>query len=137
MNSEEAPNSWSNPYVPGALLALALCVFFFGQMKGAGQNAAALKWQNSNADGQIATLRTNREKLDQAIEERKALVEQSEVTQKQFTDLMTEVDRLARSGDKDAKLIIDGYGIKVNEKPAKDSAAGAKGTEAAVVKKKP
>lgn len=118
MDSEENSNPLVNLYVPAALLGLALCVFFFGQIKGAGQGATALKWQNDNADKQIATLRENRDKIAKTIEERKALVEQSEQTQKQFTDLMTEVDLLARGGDKDAKLIIEGYQIKVNDKPA-------------------
>lgn len=131
MDSEDSSHPLINPYVPAALLALSLCVFFFSQIKGAGQGASAMKWQNQNAAKQIATLQENRDKIAKAIEERKALVEQSEVTQKQFTDLMTEVDLLARGGDQDAKLIIEGYQIKVNDKPGATKEKSEKRTEGA------
>ncbi len=124
MDPEENSNPLVNLYLPAALIALALGIFFFSQIKGAGQGMKAMKWQNNNADQQISKLKESRDKLTKAIEERKPLVEQSEETQKQFTELMTEVDLLARGGDKDAKLIIEGYKVTVN---AKTDAKGADG----------
>jgi hypothetical protein len=115
MENNEPSNPFVSIHTPVALVALALSVLFFSQIKGVGTATETMKWQSSNADKQIIALKENREKLAGAIEERKALVAQSEQTQKQFTDLMKEVDELARGGDKDAKTIIEGYGIKVNE----------------------
>jgi hypothetical protein len=116
MDENNDPN---NPFIslhtPIALVALALSVLFFSQIKGVGTATETMRWQSDNADKQIFALKDNRERLARGIEERKPLVAQSEQTQKQFTDLMKDVDELARGGDKDAKTIIDGYGIKVNE----------------------
>ena len=126
MDPKEDSSSFVNFYVPAALIALALSIFFFGQIKGAGQGAAAMNWQNNNAARQITTLKENRDRLGKAIDERKALVQQSEQTQKQFTELMTEVDLLARGGDKDAKMIIEGYKVTVNQKPGAKAAVEEK-----------
>jgi hypothetical protein len=115
MENEELSNPFISVHTPIALVALALSVLFFSQIKGVGTASETMRWQAQNADKQIFALKDNRERLARTIEERKALVAQSEQTQRQFTDLMKEVDILARAGDKDAKTIIDGYGIKVNE----------------------
>lgn len=131
MDNNEQDNPFISVYTPVALVALALSVLFFSQIKGVGTATENMRWQSSNADKQIFALKDNRERLARAIEERRPLVAQSEQTQKQFTDLMKEVDELARGGDKDAKTIIDGYGIKVNEpggapRPSTDSKEPAK-----------
>ena len=52
---------------------------------------------------------------EKTVEKNKPLVAQSAATQAQFTSMMTELDQLAKAGDKDADIIIKGYGIKVNE----------------------
>ena len=101
-------------HIPVALIALALSTLFFSQIKGEKQAMENIDWQSKNADKQFSILTDNREKLTKAIEERKTAVATSEQTQKQFTDLMRELDTLARTGDKDATQIIKGYGIKVD-----------------------
>lgn len=131
MENDEPTNPFVSIHTPVALVSLALSVLFFSQIKGVGTASDTMRWQSSNADKQIFALKDNREKLANAIEERKALVAQSEQTQRQFTELMREVDELARGGDKDAKTIIEGYGIKVNEpgggtRAASDSAKDGK-----------
>lgn len=124
---EQTQTSGDNPFIslhtPIALVAFALSVLFFGQIKGASASSEALRFQAGNLDKQILGLKDARERLGRSIEERKVLVAQSESTQKQFTDIMKEVDELAKKGDEDAKRIIDGYGIKVNE-PAPAAPAG-------------
>jgi hypothetical protein len=115
MDNDEPRNPFISIHTPVALVALALSVLFFSQFKGVETATETMRWQRANAEKQIFALKDNREKLGRAIEERRALVAQSEQTQKQFTDLMKEVDALARAGDKDAKTIIEGYGIKVND----------------------
>lgn len=113
MDNESPSNPLVSVHVPVALVALALTALFWSQITGATQASKNITWQTSNADKQIVALKENREKLTKAIEERKTNVATAEQTQKQFTDLMKELDKLARTGDKDAKQIIDGYGIKV------------------------
>ena len=137
MDTPEPRSQFAIICMPFALIALALCVFFFGQIKGVGgmtvededaepeqeletgTKAAmeVLLWQGSSADKQIALLKDSREKLSKAIEERKPLVNQSEALQKGFTELMKDVNALAGSGDEDAKKIITGYGIKIADRP--------------------
>jgi hypothetical protein len=123
--NEDPTNPFVSIHTPVALVALALSVLFFSQVKGVGTASETMRWQAQNADKQIFALKDNRERLARTIEERKTLVAQSEQTQRQFTDLMKEVDALARGGDKDAKTIIEGYGIKVTEPGAAAPGASA------------
>jgi hypothetical protein len=125
MENEDLNNPFISVHTPIALVALSLSVLFFSQIKGVGTASDTMRWQAQNADKQIFALKDNRERLARTLEERKGLVTQSEQTQRQFTDLMKEVDALARGGDKDAKTIIDGYGIKVNEPGAAAPGASA------------
>jgi len=120
---DNEPNEPATPFIsvhtPVALLALALCVLFFTQIKGAGTASENLGWQTSNADNQILGLK-------RTIEVRNSLAMQSQQTQQQFSELMKEVDALARSGDKDAKGIIDQFQIKLNDPPAAPAPAAPK-----------
>ncbi|MEO6786434.1 MAG: hypothetical protein ABI318_09910 [Chthoniobacteraceae bacterium] len=113
MDNQEPRNPFISLHVPVALVALSLSILFFGQIKGVGTATDTMKWQSTTADKQIVSLKDAREKLSKGIEERKPLVSTSEDTQKQFTELMKDVDALARSGDKDAEMIIKGYNIKI------------------------
>ena len=70
------------------------------------------------AQGFKEQLKANKEILAKAIEERKPLVIQSEGLQKTFTEMMKEVNDLAKGGDEDSKKIIIGYGIKIADNPA-------------------
>jgi uncharacterized protein HemX len=113
MDNNDQTNPIATVHIPLALLSLALCFLFFLQIKGTGQTSETMIWQKENAEKQIGILKENHEKLTKAIGDRKALVSQSEQTQKQFTELMKELDEIARGGDKDAQQIIATYGIKV------------------------
>lgn len=119
-------NMFAGPHLPLTLLAGAAIMFFASQLGGIKQGSENMNWQLKSADKAIKTLDEGSKTLDENIEKRKALVAQSEQLQKQFTDLMKELDEVARGGDKDAEMIIKGYGIKVNEPPAGAAApAGA------------
>jgi predicted transcriptional regulator len=113
MDNQEPKNPFISIHVPVALVALALAVLFFSQIKGVGTATDTMKWQSTNADKQIVQLKDSKEKLAKAVEERKPLVAQSEGLQKTFTEMMKEVNDLAVKGDEDAKKIIAGYGIKI------------------------
>jgi hypothetical protein len=121
---EENRNPFIGSLLPLTLLGAAAIMFFAGQLGSIKQGTAAMEWQDKNADKSIKNLTEANEQLTKNVEARKALVAQSEQLQKQFTDLMKELDILARGGDKDADMIIKGYGIKVNE-PAGGSSTPA------------
>ncbi|MEO6739561.1 MAG: hypothetical protein ABIP20_04865 [Chthoniobacteraceae bacterium] len=120
MDNQEPSNPFVSIHVPMALLALAISMLFFSQIKGVGTSTETIQWQSGNADKQIAAYKDAKDKLSKAIDERKPLVAQSEDLQKTFTDMMREVNGLADKGNDNAKKIINGYGIKVadNPKPA-------------------
>ena len=117
MDNQESQNPFISIHVPVALVALALALLFFSQIKGVGTATETMKWQSANADKQTVQLKANKEILAKAIEERKPLVIQSETLQKTFTEMMKEVNDLMLKGDEDAKKIIDGYGIKIADNP--------------------
>jgi hypothetical protein len=110
-------NPFISSHLPLTLLGLAAVMFFVAQLGNISQGTENMRWQSTNADKVIKNLAEARDTLEKNVETRKALVAQSEQLQKQFTDLMKELDVLARGGDKDADMIIKGYGIKVNDPP--------------------
>ena len=118
MDNQESQNPFISIHVPVALVSLALALLFFSQIKGVGTATETMKWQSANADKQTVQLKANKETLAKAIDDRKPLVIQSEGLQKTFTEMMKEVNDLAKSGDEDAKKIIVGYGIKIADNPA-------------------
>lgn len=106
MDNQNDQNPLLSVHTPIALVALALCILFFNQIKGSGQATETMKWQSENADKQIKELKENGDKLNAVIEQQKPNVAQSEQTQKQFTDLVKELDELSRAGDKDAQQVM-------------------------------
>ncbi len=122
MSDTETRNPFFSVHVPLTLIAIALSLFFAMQNKSISQNDDRMKWQHTNADKAIKSLQEAKVTLEKNVEERKALVAQSEQTQKQFTEMMKELNDLARGGDDDAKKIITGYGIKIND-PAPEAKA--------------
>jgi glutamate mutase epsilon subunit len=118
MDNQEPQNPFISVHVPIALVALALAVLFYSQIKGVSTASETMRWQSTTADKQIETLKKNKELLAKATEERKPLVNQSEELQKKFTEMMKDVNALSEKGDPDAKKIIVGYGIKVADNPA-------------------
>jgi hypothetical protein len=118
MDSNE-PNqtSFFGPHLPLTLISGAAIMFFASQLSSISQGSESMKWQQANAEKALKNLTEAKATLIKNVdgEERKALVAQSQQLQKQFTDLMKELDELRRSGDKDAEQIIKGYGIQVND----------------------
>ena len=117
MDSNE-PNqtSFFGPHLPLTLLSGAAIMFFASQLSSIDQGSKNMTWQLATAEKAITNLKAAKEALKGVdSDERKSLVAQSQQSQKQFTDLMKELDELRRAGDKDAELIIKGYGIQVND----------------------
>jgi hypothetical protein len=115
---ESNQSPFISAHLPLTLLAAAAVMFFVAQLSSIDQGTSSMNWQLGQTEKVIKNLTEARATLEKNVESRKALVAQSEQLQKQFTDLMKELDELARGGDKDAEMIIKGYGIKVNEPAA-------------------
>ncbi len=117
MDHQDNSNPFVSIHVPVALLALAISMLFFSQIKGVATSTETIKWQSGNADKQIAAYKDGKEKLTKAIAERQPIVAQSEELQKNFTEMMKEVKASADKGNENAKKIINGYGIQVADAP--------------------
>ncbi len=120
MDYQEPSNPFISIHTPIALLALAISMLFFSQIKGVATSSETIKWQRDTADKQIAAYKDGKEKLTKAIAERQPLVTQSEELQKAFTEMMKEVNAAAERGNDNAKKIINGYGIKVADPKGDD-----------------
>ena len=117
MDNQESSNPFVSIHVPMALVALAISMLFFSQIKGVSTSNDTVKWQSGNADKQIAAYKELRERNAKAITQNQPIVTQSEELQKSFTEMMKEVDAAAKGGNENAKKIINGYGIKVADNP--------------------
>jgi uncharacterized protein HemX len=125
MDNQNGQNPFLSVHTPIALVALALSVLFFNQIKGTGQAVENMKVQSENADKQIKELKENTEKASGVIEQQKPNVAQSEATQKQFSELIKELDELSRGGDKDAQQVMQiaaKAGINYTPGPAPEAA---------------
>lgn len=139
---EKPESPFTGAHLPIAILGFGLALFLSGEGKATNQKIAEanlekegrvwaqenLKWRKETTEKQIKDLQDAKDRLDKAVEERKALVAQSVSTQAQFTSMMKEVDELSKAGDKDATQIISSYGIKVNDSatPAETKPADTK-----------
>jgi hypothetical protein len=133
MDEYDNPRPSNSSDITSMLLALTLTfacfafvLFLMTQLGGVSQSTDNMRMQSKSADTLITKLKEARENLDKTVENNKALVAQSEQTQNQFTTMMRELDEFARAGDKDAELIIKGYGIKVADTPGATPAAPTK-----------
>ena len=128
MDDQTDSNPFISVHTPIALVALALSALFFGQIKGTSQATESMKWQSSNADKQIQNYREALLKLDKVIGDQGANTTQAEQTQKQFSDLMKDINDMAVAGDKDAIALMNiaaNSGIKYagnGEAPKKEEA---------------
>ncbi len=116
MEDQEPKNPFACIHTPIALVALALSVLFFSQIKSLGNATETVKWQSDNVDKQIASYKDAKEKLSKAIEQRGPAVKESSELQLRFGQLIKKVNELSKGDEKDeavkdAKNII---GILVN-----------------------
>jgi peptidoglycan hydrolase CwlO-like protein len=95
--ANETSDSRSGSFLPTILLALALSFFFIYQLSSLYDLRTQLKAQKANADQQIT-----------------AQVMQSAQIQSELEKIVRDLLDLSAKGDKDAKAIVDKYGIKVN-----------------------
>ena len=112
MENQEPKNPFVCIHTPIALVALALSVLFFSQIKSLGNATETVKWQSNNVDKQIASYKDANEKLLKAIAERAPAVKESSSLQMRFGKLIKKVNELSKGDEKDeavkdAKNIIN------------------------------
>ena len=113
MENQEPKNPFACIHTPIALVALALSVLFFSQIKSLGNASDTVTWQSNNVDKQITSYKDAKVKLEKAIEQRAPGVKESSDLQLRFGQLIKEVNDLSKGDEdkdpsvKDAKAIIN------------------------------
>ncbi len=102
----ESSDCKGSPFLPIILLTLAVSFFFIYQLSGVYEQRSQLKAQFNG--------------IQQNIDNQ---VRQSMLIQQGLETIVRQLLELANNGDKDAKAIIEKYGIKVNQ-PAGAAPAG-------------
>lgn len=104
MENQEPKNPFVSVHTPIALVALALSVLFFSQIKGVGNATATVKWQSDNVDKQITSYRNAKEQLAKGIEQRAPQVKDSSDSQTRFAQMIKKVNELSKGDDKDPQV---------------------------------
>jgi hypothetical protein len=127
MDEYDNPNPKNSSDITAILLALTLtfvslagALYFASQLGSINQGITAMKWQTEHTDKLITAVTKQHDELVKNIEILRPQAATSEQTQKQFAEIMKELDEMARAGDKEAEMIIKTYGVKVNDNDKKD-----------------
>lgn len=124
-SSKKLPISDIN--LPLSLLALAFCVFLFSQISNLGQGNRSMQWQSENLERQIASLTESEKRFNDLIQQREALVQQSQQVQSRYTEMLTDLIELAED-DPDARAVVEKYRIQRQQRP-EQSAGGEQSAE--------
>lgn len=113
-----------NIHLPLALLAISFAIFLFAQISSLGQNGRSMTWQSENLDRQVGSLVESEKNLANLVKQRESLVEQSQQVQARYTEMLTDLIKLAET-DSDARTIVDKYKIQrqQNQQAAPSGAA--------------
>ncbi len=117
-------------HIPLGILALALAIFFGVELRSSNKQADIMKWQLSNLDKQADNLKSAQAQLADLTEQRKETVKQAQAIQGQYVNLFNDLLDMAGKGDKDAKEVVEKWGIKRNE-PIKSDASSKDAPKAA------
>lgn len=110
MENQEPKNPFACIHTPVALVALALSVLFFSQIKSLGNATETVKWQSDNVDKQITAYKNATGQLTKGIDGRKQGVAESSDLQLRFGRVLKKV-KLLSEGDKDDEAVKDAKNI--------------------------
>ncbi len=110
MENQEPKNPFACIHTPFALVALALSVLFFSQIKSLGSATKTAEWQRDNVDKQISDYEKAKDQLIKGIDGRKAATAESSGLQLRFGKLLKKV-KLLSEGDKDDPAVKDAKAI--------------------------
>ena len=106
-----APSFLGSLHLPLALIGLAMAISLFSELRGAGKQSEIMKWQLSGLDRQTESLSSGKRELAALIMKNDEVVRQAQQIQGQYTNMFSDLIDLAKD-DKDAKEIVDKWGIK-------------------------
>ena len=126
MSSESSSRSSSGVsiHVPLAILSLALAIFFGVQLRNNNKQAEIMRWQLVNLDKQTENLKTAQKQYAEALTKSEDTVKQADQIQGQYVNLFNDLLDLAKD-DKDAKEVVEKWGIKRNDTAKPDAAPAA------------
>ena len=128
MNSEEHSHQSAgmSTHVPLAILSLAVAIYFGVQLRNTSKQAEIMRWQLGNLDKQTENLTAAKKQYSDALTKSEDTVKQADQVQGQYVKLVEDLLELAKD-DKDAKEVVDKWGIKKNEVPKPDATEEKKG----------
>ena len=122
MNSESSsPSHGLSLHVPVAILSFALAISFAVQLRNTSKQTEIMRWQIGNLDKQTENLKTAQKQYAEALTKSEDSVKQADQVQGQYVKLFGEILDLAKD-DKDAREIVEKFGIKRNDAPKTDAA---------------
>ena len=125
MSSEHStPSGGLSIHVPVAILSLALAVSFAVQLRNTSKQTEIMRWQVANLDKQTETLKKAQAQFADALVKSEDTVKQADQVQGQYVKLFGDLLDLAKD-DKDAREIVEKFGIKRNDPPKTDAAPAA------------
>ena len=123
MSSESSSHSSGiSIHVPVAILATAVAIFFAVQLRNTSKQSEIMRWQLGNLDKQTENLKTAQKQYAEALTNSEDTVKQAAQMEKQYIDLFKDLLDLAKD-DKDAKEVVDKFGIKLNDPPKTEEKA--------------
>ena len=126
MSSESSSHSSGiSIHVPVAILSAALAISFAVQLRNTSKQAEIMRWQLENLGKQTANLKTAKEQYAEALTKSEDTVKQADQVQGQYVKLFGDLIDLAKD-DKDAREIVEKFGIKRNDAAKTDAPAEEK-----------
>ena len=116
MNTEttHTPSSGISVHLPLGLLALAICLYFGVEYRTASKQAEIMRWQLGNLDKQADTLKAASKNNNEQLIKAEVSWKEAEKIQEQYVNMFNELLDIARD-DKDAREVVEKWGIKRNE----------------------
>ena len=108
-------------HLPIAILSAALAISFAVQIRNNSKQAEIMRWQLENLGKQTENLKKAQEQYAEALTKSEDTVKQADQVQGQYVKLFSDLLDLAKD-DKDAKEVVEKFGIKRNDPPKTDAA---------------
>ena len=93
------------------ILAVAFVLFLLSQVAALRQNAASLAWQSLNLNLQTESLQGVRDNVARLVQQRQALVDESQRVTSSYNELLNDLIKLAET-DRDARAVVEKFHIK-------------------------
>ena len=119
-----SPARTTSVHLPLALLALAVALFMFAQVRATSTQNDILNWQIENSDKQAKDLSDALAAANNRITSSAPVDQQIDQIRARAESILSDVIELAKD-DADAKLIVDKYGIQRAQPPQAPAQAPA------------